>query len=56
MREYFKVKVITIHKTPVYHVVNTRTNITESNWPTMEQAMLAMRSLNSAERAKARVA
>lgn len=52
---YFKLKVITIDKIPVYHVVNTRDNVSESNSLSYDIAIKRMRELNQAERAKTRL-
>lgn len=52
---YFKVKRYVFNGLESYHVIDTTTNITESNHPTLELALSAMRQLNSCERVKAKV-
>lgn len=49
---HHKVKVITVHKTPVYHVVNTKTNVTHTMFLDYETALRKMRELNRMERSK----
>ena len=52
--QYYKVQVFVVDKVSVYHVVNTGTKISHSNWLTYERAMQVMRDLNRHERRIAR--
>jgi len=43
----YKVRTITIDKLIHYHVVNIATNVTQSQWRSLNSAMTAMRDLNA---------
>ena len=47
---YCKVKFIANTFPNAYHIVNTTTNVTQSMWSSMKDAMTVMRDLNAAER------
>lgn len=53
---YYKVKFLPGTFPNAYHVINTKTNITQSMWSTMQDAMTAMRDLNAFERRQAKAA
>lgn len=42
----YKIKVIKIDEVCVYHVVNLKTNISHSNWSSLQTATEVMRDLN----------
>lgn len=44
----FKIRSITIDKLVHYHVVNIATNVTESQWRSLDAALQVMRELNKA--------
>ena len=48
----YKVSCIQFTFPNAYHVVNCKTKVSHSMWPTMEAAMQCMRDLNKAERRK----
>jgi len=52
--KYFKIKCIVIDRVSVYHVIDTTTNVTHSNWRAYDKAMGVMRDLNRFARKEAK--
>lgn len=51
---YYKIKKITGTFPNPWHIVNTKTNVTQSMWSKYEDALDTMRDLNAFERRKAK--
>ena len=51
---YYRIRVIQQSFPNAYHIVNTKTNVTQSMWGSYEDALNTMRDLNALERRKAK--